>query len=436
MTAIPTTVDEVPATIHGPGSARLDAVVDLVRSLALPRPLATVLDEIPPRVSRVFASEVCSIYLREGDDLVMRGNVGFVNSAVGEVRLAVGEGLVGLAVELMRPVTAEVAATHERYRSFPSLGEERYPAFVAVPVPGPSGPTGAVVVQRARGPYTPTEVELLVALSGAVAPVFERARIIEPRRPNPAPASGTRRVTLTGRGIVKGRALGVIASPRRPGPRAFAGDTIRAPREQAKVLGKALHALDATLDSVLRAAGREGMPTAAPRLWRMLLDDGRLRERTLEVARGRGLGPALAQVAREATRAARLTDDAHLVERAQETSELCDALRCLILGERHVVAPRAAVWVADEVTVFDLVMAARFTPVALVLGGKVESERERELIDYLGVPTVSEVDGLWGWVSEGDVALVDGDHGLVRSNPTRRERDEARVDRHADRGAT
>jgi phosphoenolpyruvate-protein kinase (PTS system EI component) len=42
---------------------------------------------------------------------------------------------------------------------------------------------------------------------------------------------------------------------------------------------------------------------------------------------------------------------------------------------------------------------------------------------------VAEVAGLYNWVAAGDVILVDADHGIVRVNPTRRERDEARISR-------
>jgi phosphotransferase system enzyme I (PtsP) len=34
---------------------------------------------------------------------------------------------------------------------------------------------------------------------------------------------------------------------------------------------------------------------------------------------------------------------------------------------------------------------------------------------------VTEVSGLFRWATEGEVALVDADHGLVQLNPTRAE---------------
>jgi len=419
----------LPATIHGRGQQRLDAVCDLVASLALPRPLAAALDDLPARVAAVFESAVCSVYLREGNDLVMRGNVGFGHEALGEVRLAVGEGLVGTAVELMRPVSTNAAASHARARVFPSLGEERYPALLAVPVPGPTGPAGALVVQRQEPGYSQAEIELLVALAGAVAPVVGKARIVDAPAARPAGPATVRRVTLTGRMLAPGRALGVAMALRRPAVRNNGGE-VRSAQELGRVFDRVVLECDATLESFLRAARRKSVDTAALELARMILADGRVRERTLELAATRGLVTALGQVAREATRSARLTDVPIVAERAQELSELCDALRVLAAPRALESVPQGAVWVGETLTVFDLVMAARRKPCAVVLAGRAPAgARLRGLVELLDVPAVSEVAGLFAWVNDGDVVLVDGVHGLVRVNPTRRERDEARVAR-------
>lgn len=421
----------VTPTIHGRGVERLDAVVDLVHALARPRPITDLLDEVPRRVAAVFRSDVCSLYLREGDGLVMRGNVGFTTSALGEVRLGVGEGLVGMAVECLRPVSADIAPDHERFRPFSMLAEERFPAFLAVPVPGPHGSAGALVVQRRRDAYASADVELLMALAGAIAPLLERARIVA-NAPPPATAArttGTRRVTVPGRSLVPGRALGILTAVQRPSPRPSAADAKASAHDQAKALERAIQSCEATLDSHARAAERRGVDAGFLTLSRTILDDGRLRERTLELAKGRGLGHALTQVAREATRAARLTDVPMLTERAMEMSELCDALRLLLAHEAAPPVPKGAVWVGEAVTVFELLLAARTHPAALVLSGPVGPGRVRSIVESIGVPTVCDAAGIYNWASDGDVALVDGDHGLVRVNPSRRERDEARVER-------
>jgi phosphotransferase system enzyme I (PtsP) len=136
-------------------------------------------------------------------------------------------------------------------------------------------------------------------------------------------------------------------------------------------------------------------------------------------------------VAREATRAARITDDPVIAERAVEMSELCDALRVLSAHDASAAVPRGAVWVVEAITVFEVLLAARQKPAGLVLSGPCPPGRARTLVELIGVPAVGEVAGIYNWASDGDIALVDGDHGLVRVNPPRRERDAARVERES-----
>jgi phosphotransferase system enzyme I (PtsP) len=105
------TTGAVGPTVHERGNKRLDAVLDFVAFAVRPMPLLTLLDEAPRRILGLLEAEVCSLYLLEGDksELVMRGNVGLSNAAIGQVRLRVGEGITGEAIEYMRPISTETA---------------------------------------------------------------------------------------------------------------------------------------------------------------------------------------------------------------------------------------------------------------------------------------------------------------------------------------
>jgi len=112
--------------VHERGDKRLDAVLDFVAFTARPMPLLTLLDEAPRRIAVILGADVCSLYLLEGDqsELVMRGNVGFTNGAIGQVRLGVGQGITGQAVEYMRPITTSTAEEHGAYKHFAELGDQ------------------------------------------------------------------------------------------------------------------------------------------------------------------------------------------------------------------------------------------------------------------------------------------------------------------------
>jgi phosphotransferase system enzyme I (PtsP) len=207
--------------VHSRGNKRLDHVLELVTFAARPMPLVSLLDEAPHRIAAIFGADVCSLYLLEGDgnELVMRGNVGFSNRALGQVRLAIGQGITGEAVEYLRPISAESAEQHASYKHFAELGEERFPVFLAVPIRGKAGPLGAIVIQRKTEPFTDADVELLTALGGLIAAGIRHAELIDAKRekvPRRAAGGGTRKITLPGRPLVPGRALGAIAALRRP----------------------------------------------------------------------------------------------------------------------------------------------------------------------------------------------------------------------------
>ena len=103
--------------VVGRHNERLEATLDFAAFASRPMPLVSLLDEAPRRIATILRADVCSIDLLEGEgELVMRGNVGFSRAAIGQIRLAIGEGMVGEAVEYMRPILAGLATTHAKYR--------------------------------------------------------------------------------------------------------------------------------------------------------------------------------------------------------------------------------------------------------------------------------------------------------------------------------
>ncbi len=413
------------------GDKRLDAVLDFVAFAARPMPLATLLDEAPRRIVAIFGADVCSLYLLEGEgnELVMRGNVGFVRDALGQVRLHIGEGITGEAVEYLRPISADLARTHASYKHFEELGEERYPVFLAVPIRGKSGALGAVVIQRTEEPFEPRDIELLTALGALIAAGIRHAELIDSKRergsPRRAAGGGTRKVTLPGRPMIMGRALGAIAALRRPAQRPSESMPKGVPEVDVRMLRAAFDVAEKAMHGLSERARRLelGRDAAFLSTYVEILTDARFRERAEElVAEGMGIASALDRVARDVTRtAASITRDPFLEERAKDIEDLCDALTMLAASDKRAELPSKAILVGDGLTVFDLLISARAHPVGVALTERASGPRTRSLLRLLGVPSVVDVQGLFRWASDGDVALVDADHGLLIINPSKSE---------------
>jgi phosphotransferase system, enzyme I, PtsP len=164
----------------------------------------------------------------------------------------------------------------------------------------------------------------------------------------------------------------------------------------------------------------------------------RFRQRATEIAaRGVGLSHALSTVAREATRnAAQFTRDPYLEERMRDLEDLCDALTMLAVTDKRAELPSKAILVGDGVTVFDLLISARTQPVGVALTERSTGPRTRALLRLLGVPAIVDVQGLFRWASDGDIALLDADHGLLVINPSKTEMASIREYKRAAAGKT
>ncbi|APR83799.1 Hypothetical protein A7982_09148 [Minicystis rosea] len=429
------------ARIHarGEGEGRLDRVLDFVQFVAKPMPLSLLLDEAPRRIAEIVGANVASLYLREGEggELVLRGNVGFPLGARGTVRMAVGEGITGMAVEVMRPISVIQASEHERYRAFPELDEDRYPVFLAVPVLGHQRALGALVVQRAGDrAFTDSDIDLIVALTAPIASGIRHAQLLDDkteRQQARRTGGGTRKVTLPGVPIVPGRALGAIAAIRRPASvpaRKPGGEDPRLLHSAFEVTGKAIHALIAQA-ATLKMSGEALFLST----YQLLVSDGRLRGRAIElIGQGHGVAQALGLVAREAARAANgIVGDKFMQDRARDIEDFCDALLMLASPDQRAELPSKAVLLGDEITVFDLLVSARAQPVGVVLSERAKSPRTQVLLKLMGVPSIIDVGGAFRWASPGDVALIDADHGFLVINPSKAEIASVRAARREER---
>lgn len=414
------------ATIHAAGEAKLDELLDFVRFVAKPMPLTLLLDEAPRRIASIIKADIASLYLleRDGDELVLRGNVGFPSGVRGRVRLRVGEGITGLAVEHGRPISVVHASEHRAFRAFPELDEERYPVFLAVPILGHGRPLGALVVQRAGDRELCAEdIYLVVALTAPISTGIRHAQLLDDlREKNRKTGGGTRKVTLPGLPIVGGRALGAVAALRRPAP------TQKRPRtpHDKKNLRLAFEVAERAIDTLRGRARAEGHASEARFLetYAQILSDGRLRDRAYElVDEGKGVAEALGRIAREVARTANsgTTGDPFLQERARDVEDLCDALLMLAAPDARAELPQKAVLLGNDLSVFDLIVSARSRPVGVALTERALGPRTRVLLKLLGVPSIVDVGGAFRWAAPGDVALVDADHGFLVINPSKAE---------------
>lgn len=108
-----------------------------------------LLQLIVTRVKDATHSDVCSIYLtdEEQDDWVLVATEGLSGSAIGNVRMRTGEGLVGYICKHQSLLNLKDGSKHPNYRYFPETGEEHFAGFLGVPVISFRRVIGVLVIQ-------------------------------------------------------------------------------------------------------------------------------------------------------------------------------------------------------------------------------------------------------------------------------------------------
>jgi starch phosphorylase len=133
-------------------------------------------------IARRFHTDVCSAYLLEPDraNLVLAATLGLRPSCVGQLRMALTEGLAGLVAEQVRPVAVEQVKTHPRFKYFSEAGEEPYQSFLGVPLIDRGVLQGVLVVQTIETRvFREDEIRMLVQAAAQVAPVVSEARTLD-----------------------------------------------------------------------------------------------------------------------------------------------------------------------------------------------------------------------------------------------------------------
>jgi phosphotransferase system enzyme I (PtsP) len=168
-----------------------------------------ILQSVVSTVAWHMRAAVCSIYIydEENEELTLRSTQGLSAEAVGKVKLKLGEGITGRAVRELRPICIGQASKSSWYVYFPGIEEEKYEAFLAVPILRGLRRIGALVVQDGVANYfTANDTKALRAIAAQLASVIENVQLLSGAKEKATEVEEIPVVKKVGQdGIVRGR---------------------------------------------------------------------------------------------------------------------------------------------------------------------------------------------------------------------------------------
>src|SRR6266498_4916719 len=168
---------------HTPLDADYVLTLEEIANLAAEggKPAETLMNVVA-LIAKRFRTDVCSAYLLEPDraNLVLAATVGLRRECIGNLRMAVQEGLTGLVAELVQPVSVSHVKNHRRFKYFRDSGEDAYQSFLGVPLIDRGILQGVLVVQTVEARvFLEDEVRMLAEAAAQVAPVVSEARTLD-----------------------------------------------------------------------------------------------------------------------------------------------------------------------------------------------------------------------------------------------------------------
>ena len=151
----------------------------MANRLSTADPLHQVLNEVVEFIAAVVECDSCMIYVLEGEELVLRASKNPHSEETGRLKMRIGEGITGWVTEnLSTVVVAQSPQEDPRFKLFNELPEDRFEAFLSVPLVSGGRLVGVINVQnRAPHQYSKHEVSLVATIGFLVGAEVERARL-------------------------------------------------------------------------------------------------------------------------------------------------------------------------------------------------------------------------------------------------------------------
>jgi len=145
--------------------------------------LEAVLRHIVEMVVEITRADACLLYLlsESREELILRASKNPHPKLIGRITIGLGEGITGwVARERTRVVIPSNANDDPRFKFFHNLPEDRYQAFVSVPILTKKEVVGVINVQHKRPRrYRPDELALLSTIANQVGGAIENAQLYD-----------------------------------------------------------------------------------------------------------------------------------------------------------------------------------------------------------------------------------------------------------------
>lgn len=142
-------------------------------------PLHEVLEKLVVFATSLVESDSCFVYVREGEDLVLRASKNPHQEILNRLKLTAGEGITGWVAEHRQTVAIGLNAWKDpRFKVFSDLPEDQFESFLSVPILTRGRAVGVINLQNSKPhEYTAREIASISTIGAFVGAEIEMVRL-------------------------------------------------------------------------------------------------------------------------------------------------------------------------------------------------------------------------------------------------------------------
>ena len=396
----------------------------IVQEVSSAADLSQALNIMVNRVAQAIQTEACSVYLlnKQKKRYILGAAVGLPEGC--EVSLQLNEGLVGLVGSRAESINLSDAMAHPHFHYVPETQEERFKAYLGVPIIHQRKVVGVLIVQQqAARKFSEAEEAFLVTVSaqlaGVIAHVQETGQllVINQSALEPEP-------TCVGIGGASGVALGqAVISYALIDLNNIPDREITDVQREQKWFMKAVAATKLEIKKIWQRLVST-LPAEEASLFDVylqILDSATLAGEVLDyIAEGQWAPGALRCVVQKRIAVFEAMDDPYLQERARDVEDLARRLMVHLLSyqRQQIEYPDDTILIGEEISASILAEVPEDKLRAIISGKGSVNSHVAILARAMGIPAVMGISGLVSAISEGDRLIVDGYSGNIFVSPS------------------
>ncbi|USQ13916.1 phosphoenolpyruvate--protein phosphotransferase [Legionella lytica] len=408
----------------------------IVQEVTAAQQLSEALGILVQQINKAINAEAVSVYLIDTKhaEYVLIATEGLNKQAESRVRVSLDSGLIGQVGRREEPINLEDAPSHPDFYHHSLLGEERFKAFLGVPIIQHRKLYGVLIIQQTEQRcFDDIEESFLITLAAQLGGIIAHAEATGElaELTQPKPMGGVEKIeasstSLAGIGSVPGIGIGTAVVVYPP------ADIDAVPRHPVETLDEEIstfyEALEATRDDMQRLGRRMKAVVAEEEhalfdVYLRILDKDSLGAEVVHVIREEKISAqaALATVIKKHVAQFESMEDSYLRERASDFRDLGRRVLAALQWSQHeeLVYPNRTILIGDEVTAAALAEVPEGCLAGVVSAKGSNNSHVAILARALGVPTVMGVRGLKLEYVNRRAIIVDGYFGQVHVSPSK-----------------